>query len=72
MKRFTENTACWLFAGVCFGVRFLSRTVGFFAACARTTYADDVLNSSIRGGVLNYRTGKLDDGTDPYGWYEKD
>ncbi|MFC1602688.1 hypothetical protein ACFL3U_03875 [Pseudomonadota bacterium] len=24
------------------------------------------------GGILNYRTGKLDDGTDPIGWYEKD
>lgn len=24
------------------------------------------------GGVLNYRTNKLDDGTDPIGWYERD
>jgi hypothetical protein len=24
------------------------------------------------GGVLNYRTSKLDDGTDPIGWYERD
>ena len=36
------------------------------------TKNDDTLDSSIRGGVLNYRTGKLDDGTDPYGWYEND
>ena len=28
--------------------------------------------SDLSGGVLNYRTGKLDDGTDPYGWYEDD
>jgi hypothetical protein len=53
-------------------VRFLARITCFLAASARTTPASDVLNSSIRGGVLNYRTGKLDDGTDPYGWYERD
>jgi hypothetical protein len=23
-------------------------------------------------GEYNYRTGRLDDGTDPYGWYERD
>ena len=23
-------------------------------------------------GEYNYRTGRLDDGTDPYGWYEQD
>lgn len=41
------------------------------AAGAKTKPAEDDLNSSIRGGILNYRTGKLDDGTDPYGWYER-
>jgi hypothetical protein len=30
----------------------------------------DVSSDSFTGGVLNYRTGKLDDGTDPYGWYD--
>ncbi len=30
------------------------------------------LEGAFRGGVLNYRTGILDDGTDPYGWYEED
>jgi hypothetical protein len=42
------------------------------AAGAKTESAEDELNSSIRGGIINYRTGKLDDGTDPTGWYEKD
>lgn len=23
-------------------------------------------------GVYNFRTGKMDNGTDPYGWYEED
>ena len=33
---------------------------------------NDVSAGAYRGGTLNYRTGKLDDGTDPYGWYEQD
>ena len=35
---------------------------------------DDKKASDIApsGGVLNYRTGKLDEGTNPVGWYEKD
>jgi hypothetical protein len=38
----------------------------------KTSPADDDLSSSIRGGMLNYRTGKLDDGTDPGGLYDRD
>ncbi len=53
-------------------VRILAGMTSFLLANARTTPASDVLNSSIRGGVLNYRTGKLDNGTDPYGWYGPD
>ncbi len=33
---------------------------------------EDVSAGAYTGGTLNYRTGKLDDGTDPYGWYGKD
>ncbi|WP_369157172.1 hypothetical protein [Candidatus Thiodiazotropha sp. LNASS1] len=33
---------------------------------------DKSLSNSDRTGALNYRTGQLDDGTDPYGWYEND
>ena len=62
------------YAGIGFraGVRFLGRAVSLLADSAQTSPADDELNSSIRGGVLNYRSGKLDDGTNPYGWYERD
>lgn len=31
-----------------------------------------VENAEWTTGVLNYRTGNPDDGTDPYGWYESD
>ena len=48
--------------------------VGFLASSADTSEEEenDVSAAAFRGGTLNYRTGKLDDGTDPYGWYEKD
>ena len=54
------------------GLRLIGSIVGFLAESAQTDPARDGLSSWIRGGVLNYRTGKLDDGTDPYGWYERD
>ncbi len=53
-------------------LRFVLNGALLLAAGAKTKSADDELNSSIRGGILNYRTGKLDDGTDASGWYEKD
>jgi hypothetical protein len=48
--------------------------IGLLAASADTTEEEesDVSAGAFKGGTLNYRTGKLDDGTDPYGWYEKD
>ena len=48
--------------------------VSFLASSADTSEEEenDVSAAAFRGGTLNYRTGKLDDGTDPYGWYEKD
>ena len=54
------------------GAHFLLLALRALAGTAQATPADDELNSSIRGGVLNYRTEKLDDGTDPYGWYGND
>ena len=54
------------------GVSALLTAVRFLTVAAKTTPANDDLSSSVRGGLLNYRTGKLDDGTDPVGWYERD
>lgn len=53
-------------------VGLIASVVSFLAMSADTSPADEELTSSIRGGDLNYRTGKLDDGTDPHGWYERD
>ena len=44
----------------------------FAAADTSDQEENDVSAGAYRGGTLNYRTGKLDDGTDPYGWYEND
>lgn len=51
---------------------FLAGAIGLLANGAQTTRDDDELGSSIRGGDLNFRTGKFDDGTDPAGWYGRD
>ena len=51
---------------------FLARTVELLSSSAQTTPADDELSNSVRGGVMNHRTGKFDDGSDPAGWYEQD
>ncbi len=59
-------------SGVRAGMGFLTSVIGFLAASAQTSPADDELSSSIRGGVLNHRTGKFDDGTDPAGIYKPD
>ena len=52
--------------------RALLAAVRFLAGAANSTPADDELSSSVRGGLLNYRTGKFDDGTDSAGIYKPD
>lgn len=41
---------------------------------AGETESDDgrQLHDSDLSGQLNHRTGRLDSGTDPYGWYDRD
>ena len=51
---------------------FLVWAAGLLASSTQTDQYDDELGSSIRGGDLNFRTGKFDDGTDPAGWYGRD
>jgi hypothetical protein len=46
--------------------------VGLLAGGVGATEREDDSDVAPSGGVLNYRTGKLDDGTDPVGWYEGD
>ena len=51
---------------------FCRSAVCLLAESANTAPADDPLSSTIRGGVMNHRTGTFDEGNDPAGWYERD
>ena len=43
-----------------------------FAAVEVERNDDRQLHDSDLSGELNHRTGRLDSGTDPYGWYDRD
>jgi hypothetical protein len=51
----------------------LTRRIAYLLASG-TNDSDSAGASDVApiGGVLNFRTAQLDDGTDPVGWYEKD
>ena len=51
---------------------FATALIGLLASSTKTSDANEASENATRGGVLNYRTGKFDDGTDAAGWYEKD
>lgn len=53
-------------------INIITVLIGFLANAIDTSEKDKEGPDSLARGVLNYRTGKLDDGTDPYGWYEND
>ena len=72
MNNFFKHLVKTLLAAIRFVMVFLSEAVGLLASSARTRPANDELNNSFRGGVMNHRTGKFDDGSDPAGWYERD
>lgn len=67
MKRVLKASGRLTIATSGAGVGALLAAVRFLAGAAETTPADDELSSSVRGGLLNYRIGKFDDGTDPAG-----
>lgn len=54
--------------------KFWTKAIRHFAiamAESADTNGDGAWSSNtLVGGVLNYRTEELDDGTDPVGWYE--
>ncbi len=54
------------------GFDLLRSAAALLAGAPDPTPREDALASAIRGGDLNHRTGRFDDGTDPAGWYERD
>ena len=51
---------------------FAASLMGLLAVSAKTGTGTEASANAARGGILNHRTGKFDDGTDPAGWYEQD
>lgn len=70
-KSRTRRVLLAAFAVIAATGHFLRDVLGFFAGSADTD-TEKTPSDPARGGVMNYRTGKLDDGTDAAGWYEKD
>jgi len=60
--------------GVALGVVFalIATFRDLFVASDSPGQDDDTMSDVFRGGDLNFRTGKYDDGTDPAGWYDND
>jgi len=51
---------------------FMRWTIGIFLSAATADHKEDERRATFGQGVLNYRTGQLDNGLDPSGWYELD
>lgn len=60
--------------GVAAGLIFalLDTLLDIFASVDVEQDDDRQLHDSDLSGELNHRTGRLDSGTDPYGWYDRD
>jgi hypothetical protein len=50
----------------------LRSVVSLLASGVENVDTNEASDNAARGGVLNYRKGKFDDGTDAAGWYEND
>ena len=61
-------------SGIAVGLLFaLLGTLRDIFASVDVDHNDDrQLHDSDLSGELNHRTGRLDSGTDPYGWYDRD
>ena len=51
---------------------FLGWAIGILLSAATAAQQAEELRTTFGQGVLNYRTGQLDNGLDPLGWYERD
>ncbi len=60
--------------GVAMGLMFalVATFRDMFASVEVEDNDDRQLHDSDLSGELNHRTGRLDSGTDPYGWYDED
>ena len=72
MKSVLKTGGTLVLAAISMCVGALMAAVRLLAGAAETMPADDErrLHDSDVFGEMNYRTGRLDAGTDPYGWYD--
>ena len=52
--------------------RSVRQILRLVADSAETSSENQKSDNAAGGGILNFRTDKLDDGTDPAGWYGDD
>ena len=66
----------WILIRVLYVVRlvadFLGWAIGILLSAATADQPAEEPRTTFGQGVLNYRTGQLDNGLDPLGWYERD
>ena len=72
MNRIVRQTLDIASTAIGFGFNLLRSGAALIAGAPDPTPREDALNSAMRGGDLNHRTGRFDDGTDAAGWYERD
>lgn len=72
MKRIVRQTLDIATSTIRLGFDVLRSGAALLAGAPDPTPREDALNSAMRGGNLNHRTGRFDDGTDAAGWYERD
>ena len=72
MNFFIKRLGVILLAVFQLGLKYIVESMRLIASSSRTTPADDNISNTVRGGVMNHRTGKFDEGNDPAGWYERD
>ena len=72
MNDLVAKTYRFIFAVVAILRECFNDALTLLASSAETSDTNDTTQNAMRGGVLNYRTGEFDDGTDANGWYEKD
>lgn len=72
MNNLTEKAYRFILTVMTIFKGYFKEALSLLASSAETSDANNATQNAARSGVLNYRTGKFDDGTDANGWYEKD
>lgn len=74
MKVTIKGLSCAICVGCAFILQFIVRAARFLADSTETSAPDNdrLPHDSELFGEYNFRTGRLDSGSDQNGWYEED